>query len=188
MNRSLPIAAAALLAGCGWSDPSRPVPVSGTVTLEGKPLAGAQVTFAPAPENEHGSSGSDVTGSSGYFKVMANGRAGLAPGGYRVVISKTDLSGVPQAEGGDPYMAALATRARAQAGEGAEGEPPIEATFVREVSSSGNTFDFDLKLPPPPEPPPEEKPAGKGAKRRMPPGVFTGGSMPPPPRKGVPRR
>src|SRR4051812_11343260 len=78
MNRSLTYAAlaSACLVGCGGSDVSL-VPVSGTVTLEGKPLAGAQISFAPESRNAQGTPGTDITGSSGYYKVMtAKGRTG----------------------------------------------------------------------------------------------------------------
>jgi hypothetical protein len=155
-------AMATMLAGCGSSG-SGLVPVSGTVTLEGKPLAGAQVSFAPAAGNKQGTPGTDITGGSGYYKVMHQGRAGLAPGKYRVVVRKLDAN-PNDSTGGDPYMASLAARARSAPGVDPAGDV-IEGHFEREVPDSGGTLDFDLKTPPPPPPPEPEPPPDPKAKK-----------------------
>jgi hypothetical protein len=79
---------ASALSGCG--DGPALVPASGTVTLDGKPLEGATLSFVPVPGNSVGTPGTDVTGPDGNFKMTYNGRAGLAPGKYKVMISKTE--------------------------------------------------------------------------------------------------
>jgi hypothetical protein len=73
----------------GCSDGPKLVPASGIVTLDGEPLEGATVSFIPAQENRISTGGSDVTGPKGNFQITYNGRAGLAPGKYRVAVSKT---------------------------------------------------------------------------------------------------
>src|SRR5688572_29155643 len=61
------LAAVCLAAGCSPVPPSV-VPVSGRVTLAGEPLAGAVVTFQPAP----GESAAELSGSVG--RTNAEGR------------------------------------------------------------------------------------------------------------------
>jgi len=74
--------------GCG--DGPTLVPVSGKVTLDGQPLEGATLSFMPEPGNPVSTAGSDVTGPQGNFTMTYNGRAGLTPGKYKVMISKTE--------------------------------------------------------------------------------------------------
>lgn len=65
------------------------VPVSGTVTMDGEPLADALVTFVfdgQAPPNFTGSGGR--TDSMGKFVVRSGGKEGTPPGRYKVVISR----------------------------------------------------------------------------------------------------
>jgi len=104
----------AALSGCGGSEkPSRgSVPVSGTVTHQGKPLADANVYFF-----------SDKF--SGYGKTDAEGKYQLAqgaiPGENKVFISKMtgDPSAIPAQIADDPGQiaaSASATNAAAQAG------------------------------------------------------------------------
>ena len=79
----------AISPGCG-GDRVKLVPVAGVVTLDGKPLEGATVSFVPAPGSAVSTSGTDVTGPNGNFQMTFKGRAGLAPGKYTVMISKTE--------------------------------------------------------------------------------------------------
>lgn len=154
------ILTASTLAGCGSGGPDL-VPVSGTVTLEGKPIGGAHVTFAPKPGGDEGTHGGDITGASGYYNAMSGGRAGIAPGHYTVVVSLAAPGAGAQGEVADPYMVALSARARA-ADDPMARLAEVTGTFEREVLDDSNTFDFDLKLPPPPEPEPAAVPVRKG--------------------------
>src|SRR5262245_50681880 len=92
MKRSSPMAVvlAALLAGCG-SGPKLAT-VTGTVMLNNKPLEGAELTFVPDPSNRSVTPGSDVTGPEGNYKVRYLDRFGLAPGKYKVLISKKQVA------------------------------------------------------------------------------------------------
>jgi hypothetical protein len=146
------ILAAALLAasviGCGDSGPRR-VPVSGTVSLNGKPLEGAIISFLPVPENKEGMPAEDITGPSGNYKAMTKGRSGVVPGKYRVSITKSlvDPAKVDPSFKDDPFMAQLSTSAP-EAGKGKKGEAApdkIEWAEDREVTTEGGELDFDVK-------------------------------------------
>lgn len=81
------------------------VPASGVVTLDGKPVDGAQVVLVPAGEGANGAFG--TTDSSGRFSLRAyNEKPGAIPGEYKAQVSKTvevRLSGSKGSlDGGDP--------------------------------------------------------------------------------------
>jgi len=141
--------ALASLAGCGSSNEiSGLVPVGGTVTMDGKPLEGATISFVPEPKNDPSTPGSDITGSGGSFKAMYRNRPGLAPGKYKVVINKAggaaDGKKLPDAIAKDPYMAKLA-------GVNKEEAPPAYADVAKtplsaEIPAGGDTgLTFPLK-------------------------------------------
>ncbi len=76
--------------GCGGRDPSLPplVPVEGTVTLNGTPLADANVQFHPMG-NTLGRGAAAVTNAEGRYSLIApDGSDGAPVGEYRVVIGK----------------------------------------------------------------------------------------------------
>src|SRR5436305_14453351 len=76
--------------GCGSSGHNLPktVPATGVVTLDGKPVDGAQVVLVPAGQEITGASG--VTDSSGRFSLRAYPeKDGAIPGEYKVQVSKT---------------------------------------------------------------------------------------------------
>jgi len=78
----VPVAFVALLVGWGLRRPL-PVPVSGTVTLNGKPLIGAQVTFFPIePIDPSGRSAGGQTDGTGAFRLAS----GAFQGSYGVAI------------------------------------------------------------------------------------------------------
>jgi len=78
---------AVALPGCGGGS-SDAVPITGTVTLDDKPLEGAMVTFHPEGETG-GLGGSGRTGPDGkYTLTPARGKDGLPPGGYVVVVNR----------------------------------------------------------------------------------------------------
>ena len=81
---------AALAAGCGRGRPPV-VPVSGTVTVDGKPLAGGAITVAP----EKGRAAGGRIGPAGRFELSSwQPGDGVAPGTHRVeVIAAKTLSG-----------------------------------------------------------------------------------------------
>lgn len=151
--------AAVLASGCGSGDETDDyalISVTGTVTLDGKPLDGAKVIFTPQG-NVPDTPGSDVTGKGGNFKIMYRGRSGVARGKYSVLVSKT-LDGVaaepPSDDSGafseDAVLAAMKKQGELTAAsvkKGAKKSRPliVTQTFDREVGDKAEVFDFDLK-------------------------------------------
>ena len=71
--------------GCGGV---KVVPVSGTVTLDGQPLAGAHISFEPVEGtiNETSTATTDTEGRY-HLACLSNGRMGAVPGSHRVMIT-----------------------------------------------------------------------------------------------------
>lgn len=74
--------------GCGSSGPKLH-PATGTVTLDGKPLSDATVTFVPAS----GRPSDGKTDASGTFTIMTNGQPGMPAGPCKVTVSKFTAQG-----------------------------------------------------------------------------------------------
>ena len=73
------------LSGCGPKYPET-FPVAGTVTLDGKPVAGAAVVFTP----EEGQQATGTTDDSGRFELSTFQLGdGALPGTHRVTVAKT---------------------------------------------------------------------------------------------------
>jgi|SRR5439155_306233 len=76
--------------GCSSAGSNLPktVPAAGVVTLDGKPVDGAQVVLVPAGEGTTGATG--VTNSSGHFELRAYPeKPGAIPGEYKGEVKKT---------------------------------------------------------------------------------------------------
>jgi hypothetical protein len=80
-TRILPLALIALFAGCGG-----PPSLSGTVTLDGQPLAGAGVTFFPQQDDAETIVG--MTDQQGRFVITPAAGRSIAYGKYKVVVTK----------------------------------------------------------------------------------------------------
>lgn len=86
--------AAVGFAGCGGTGPQLPdpVPVDGSVTMDGKPLPAAIITFIPAENATEGQGANAVTDDGGEFELITaigrRTRTGAIPGKYKVVISR----------------------------------------------------------------------------------------------------
>jgi hypothetical protein len=82
-----------VLTGC--SNSSRPATyrVTGTVTMQGKPVAGAVITFVPT--SNEGEAASAISDSDGKY-ALTTWRAGdgARPGEYRVKVSKQEQTAV----------------------------------------------------------------------------------------------
>ena len=84
-----PMLAALTLAlpGCGSSNPET-FPVSGTVTLDGRPVSGAAVVFTP----DTGQPATGTTDNAGQFELSTFQLGdGALPGKHRVTIAKTTV-------------------------------------------------------------------------------------------------
>ena len=155
-----------LAVGCGKSDDSghaKTYPVSGTVTVNGKPVEGATVTF-------HQTSGTGTsigaTDSSGKYTLSTfASNDGAPPGQYKVSIAKYDASAKgPTTTGPPPGQLASGdldmTRDLEVGGGGAAGgsagpKSLLPDKYANQLSSgliatvgedeSKNVFNFDLK-------------------------------------------
>jgi len=94
LNRFVSVCVLALslstVLGCSSKGSNLPktVPAAGVVTLDGKPVDGAQVVLVPAGEGTTGATG--VTNSSGHFELRAYPeKPGAIPGEYKAQVSKT---------------------------------------------------------------------------------------------------
>ncbi|HEY2252860.1 MAG TPA: carboxypeptidase-like regulatory domain-containing protein [Planctomycetaceae bacterium] len=100
------LAMVVLIAGCSEApavgpDVGKLVPVSGKVTLDGKPLAGATVNFMPKASAKTGFGATGTTDEAGEYSLevhIGNGKTseGVLPGIYDVTVTKlTKLDGTP---------------------------------------------------------------------------------------------
>jgi hypothetical protein len=85
---------ALLQAGCGGGGPSyKTAPVSGRITLDSKPLAGATVVFAPvagAATKDAAPSSVDTTDQDGHYSLILNSDSktnGAVVGKHKVMIT-----------------------------------------------------------------------------------------------------
>ena len=78
-------------AGCDGQRP--PVAVSGRVTLDGKPVEGAIVTFHLLGDDKEGRPATGQTDRTGTFRLTTGNEAGARPGEYKVVVIKNVLAG-----------------------------------------------------------------------------------------------
>ena len=78
-------------AGCDGT--RAPVPVSGTVTLDGKLVEGATVTFHLIGEDREGRPPTGQTDKTGTFHLTMGNEVGARPGEYKVVVVKNLLEG-----------------------------------------------------------------------------------------------
>jgi hypothetical protein len=133
----------ALLWGCGKPvDPSL-VPVSGTVTVDGQPLANATVTFIPK-DGTPGFGGTGKTDGSGQYTLTGSrdNAAGIPPGEYRVAVSKRLMpagSEVPADDNTPPMM----SPARESLPVGYSN--PATTQLTATVKPRGGPIDFALK-------------------------------------------
>jgi hypothetical protein len=84
---------AVFLVGCGSGKTPEPdldlVPVTGMVTLNGEPLADAEISFLFDGKPPAGFAASGAkSDSSGKFVVMTGSKPGTCPGRYRITISR----------------------------------------------------------------------------------------------------
>jgi hypothetical protein len=124
------------LPGCGKSGYSELglVDVTGTVTLDNKPLAGAKIAF----EGDDKRSAMGTTDSSGHYTLMYDSQTrGTTPGAKIVRITTVELGeGGGAAEGAPVAKESLPARYNRQ------------SELKADVSASNKTFNFDLKSAP----------------------------------------
>ncbi|MFM7317303.1 MAG: carboxypeptidase regulatory-like domain-containing protein [bacterium] len=136
---------ALMLSGCSEDGPAL-FPVEGVVKLDGKPLANAELTFAPDPSNPEPTAGSAMTSDDGTYKARYQARFGLAVGNYKVAIRKveiTDGAKVPEAIKGDPTQMEMMGAFKQKLPD--KYAALDKTSFMVEVKTEGNkAFDFEL--------------------------------------------
>ena len=141
------------LIGCG-GPPAAEVPdlapVSGTVTLDGQPVAGVSVMFVPIPnpanpkERTKGSGAYGSTDASGKYSLRhRSGQPGVEPGYYAATFSKIaqpDGSAVPDGKTPEEVNASEQLPAHYTTLD-----PEKKPENVATVAKEGGTFDFALQ-------------------------------------------
>jgi len=102
--------AVSAVGGCGSNAPVPPAPtVRGKLTLNGAPLAGAWVVFAPDPRRGHtGTSARAETAADGSFALPA-----VRPGWYRVALAAPPGTGELPAKLARPDLSGIEREVRA---------------------------------------------------------------------------
>lgn len=127
-------ALACLIAGCSNSGEHEFVPVSGRVTVDGKPLANVRVMFRPVTGANPGPSSVGDTDADGRFKLVVSSQKysgnGAVAGRHSVSIG-TILAG----EGGKPTDASIGS---------ADGEPLPGRELIPPQYNQNTTLEFDV--------------------------------------------
>lgn len=147
------------LLGCGGPKSTLDtVPVSGLVTLDGAPVDGAMVVFAPTSGS--GTAASGKTDATGRYKLTTQEPGdGALPGSYLVMISKSAAEDATAGAVKPGMTDEEATKAAAEARDKTGGaEPtvkellpamykdPAKSGLKAEVAKGGQTeFNFELK-------------------------------------------
>lgn len=125
----------AILPGCGKDNPLGRLPVSGTVTFQGKPLDQGSIEFAPVDPLGKTKAGASIT--EGRYSIETD--QGLAPGTYIVRIFSSE-GGAGAAKDAMP-----GTRPTAIPRERIPAVYNVNSRLQCEVSQSGeNVHDFTL--------------------------------------------
>jgi hypothetical protein len=120
------------------------VPAGGTVTVKGKPLAKAVVTFLPPNGPAVGVGETDV---QGHFKLSSMGREGIPSGRYKVAVSYlVSDQGVPQGLGARSALAAGPGMLSAKEQIPAEFSDLGRTTLSAEVTPQGGSFPLDIPV------------------------------------------
>lgn len=118
----IPVLFSLLILGCSdqkMADPSEAVEITGVVTLDGKPLREAEVTFIPADGDPLVGPALSITDSKGNYTMSVN-----APRDYKITVDR-------MANGGpNPALKEY------------QGE---ETSLKAGVSKENTSFNFDLK-------------------------------------------
>ena len=137
-----------LVSGCFSSsaDDDRParVPVVGTITYKGQPVAGAQVVFSP--KRPDGMAAAGTTDESGTFELTTfTDSDGAIPGSYTVTVSKhearppapefDEATYDPNAKPLPPAKSLLPLKYK----------DPGKSALTADVSEGQATFQFDLQ-------------------------------------------
>jgi hypothetical protein len=155
---TIAILAVAGLIGCAASedDEIKLVKVTGTITDNGKPLAGVLVSFLPAVGSPSFAPATGESGPDGSYTLYCKNRAGVAPGKYKVTVAPATSAPVPASESdilkNDPTKLEFEKKAALtnKRGPAKKADPPAptdgESEFAAEVKDGdGQILNFDTK-------------------------------------------
>ena len=136
--------------GCGPKNPLGVLKVTGKVTMDGKPVSGAQITFIPQ-SGGGGTLAGATTDADGAYSLMTPGSGevkGAVPGTYQITIVKIEQEASP-----DDYIPSEErTTPTSQAPPKiikhlpAKYESPANSGLSATVEKGGkNVFNFDLE-------------------------------------------
>ena len=142
------------LTGCGDGGPSL-VPITGKVTLDGKPLPFKSVRFVPDDKTPGQGAGANTLADGTYSLIAVRPGAvkdilGATPGAYRVIVTEPMFpidAKLPEAKGDEPAPALglpdprLAKRPLIPAAYGSLEKTPLRV----EVPARGGVLDLELK-------------------------------------------
>ena len=137
MTRSMPLLFVLLLVGCG----DRLAAVSGTVTLDGKPLeSGPELsgTVQFIPEGGGGTPAIGYLDASGRYQLASGSQSGIQPGKYAVTIAASKI--IPAAIPGEAAGGRPATPRKYA--------DPRQSELQADVVPGNNTFNFALESTP----------------------------------------
>ena len=141
-----------VLTGC--SNSSRPATyrVTGTVTMQGKPVAGAVITFVPT--SNEGEAASAITDSEGKYALTTwQAGDGARPGEYRVKVSKQEETAVDPSkmvrnvplEEDQKYVENKKPRPPAKSLVPSKYQDESTSGLSHTVPKGSSTFDIELK-------------------------------------------
>ena len=123
--------------------------VTGTITLDDKPLAGANVGFTPKDGQGHpGYALTDENGKYVLQTLLGEANAGTTTGEYSVTVSKKETPETKVAEYGSSSYSSMSGGAQPKETLPAVYTDPKTTPFSASVAKGKNTFDFDLKSKP----------------------------------------
>jgi hypothetical protein len=131
-RRLFAVAALLTTVGCQQSSST----VSGTVTLDGKPLSiasNSRGTIVLQPTNGQGTTASGILDSNGHFTLASGASADIATGKYQAAVSVVQL--LPKSEGTEQGAKLITPAKYASANT---------SGFVADVLSGANEFRFDM--------------------------------------------
>jgi len=126
------------LSGCGKAMNQ----VEGVVTLDGKEVEGATVVFEPAEGK--GTPATGVTDSSGKVKLATRGKPGVAPGTYKVTVTKSKAVAA-SVRPGTPEYEEMMKKSMSGTKTGPKSELP-------EKYSMASKSTLEVTVPPPSQP------------------------------------
>jgi hypothetical protein len=139
MRRLIAFALLLGIAGCGGGSDGA---VNGTVTLDGNPLKNAVIRFMPLGDTKGLGGGATTDASGKYTLLNAQGGKDLAPGEYKIVVSRRLNKDGSEPDPNVPPIESTAS----------ETLPPIfsdenETTLRQTVAADKKTYDIQLETP-----------------------------------------